>query len=422
MPATAASSEPLRLLFVKERMAWPRASGHDVHTYYMMQALAAQGHSIALATMEVPNPAAVADGALEEHFCFAEPRPAMPRGDLHLLALSKWEEKFRNYWGIDADAIRWVGACAAEFRADAVVVSGLRVLPYLGALPHGTQAVWYAADEWVLHHISQVRLLKPRTWGELRQAIDKGLYERAYRKRLDRVWVVSKSDARAFRWFAGINQVDVLPNGVDAEHYAPGPEEPLLNSCVFWGRLDFGPNVQALEWFLGKVWPRVRAKIPNARFDVFGFQPTAEVISLCKVAGVTLTADRPDIRAEVRTRQVVVLPFTSGGGIKNKLLEAAAMGRPVLATPRVIAGLNAMPPFPTAKSPQDFAEALLGLFGDESRRASLGRAARAWVSEHHTWAAAARIAAGGLTAIKRMPSQISIGEPGALATGAVSKN
>jgi len=287
---------PLRLLFLKERMAWPRASGHDVHTFYLMQALAAQGHAVALATIDEPDPRAILDAGLADHFCFQN-NDIPPTA---VLSLSKWEEKFRNYWGVDVDAIRWLGDCAAAFRADAVVVSGLRVLPYVGALPAGTKAVWYAADEWVWHHLSQVSLFRRSTWGELRQAFDKGLYERAYRQRLDCVWVVSAKDARAFRRFAGIRKVDVLPNGVDAVHYAPGDEAELPHSCVFWGRLDFGPNLQALQWFIRNVWPRLRSQQPAARFDVFGFQPTPEAVALCKAEGVTLTADEPDIRAAVR--------------------------------------------------------------------------------------------------------------------------
>lgn len=380
-------------------MAWPRASGHDVHTFYLMQALARLGHEVALATLTEPHADAIADAGLSQHYCFAA-NTISPRSEMRLTG---WEEKFREYWGVDAAAVRWVGECAGEFDADAVVVSGLRVLPYLGAIPASTQAVWYAADEWVRHHLSQVNFVNPRTWGELRQALHKGLYERAYRRRLDRVWVVSEADARAFRRWAGIRAIDVLPNGVDAEHYAPGPESPAPDSCVFWGRLDFGPNIQALEWFLRRVWPRVRKSCPAARFDVFGFQPTPEVITLCRADGVSLTADRPDIRGEIRRRSVVVLPFVSGGGIKNKLLEAAAMAKPIVATPRTVEGLSGEPPMAVAKSARAFAAEVTALFTNEAQRARLGAAARAWVIEHHSWAAAARIAAAGLAG-QRVPN------------------
>lgn len=381
-----------RFLFLKEQMAWPRASGHDVHTFHMMQALTKLGHQVALATIDTPPPEAIENGGLEKVYVLNHSTfDAMPE-----ITLSKWQNKFRNYWGIDETLIRKLGAAARDFHADTVVVSGLRVLPYLGAIPSTMKSVWYAADEWVWHHLSQLRLFKRRTWGELRQAIDKGLYERAYRKRLDRVWVVSAKDARAFRWFAGVKRCDILPNGVDADHYHHGDEAQLPASCVFWGRLDFGPNIQALEWFLAKVWPLVRKQSPESRFDVFGFQPTPEVKRLCEAPGVTLCPDQPDIRAEVRRRQIVVLPFISGGGIKNKLLEAAAMSKAILATPRVTEGLMGTPPIVTAKSASVFASELVTLMNDELRRTKLGTDARAWVMSHHTWAAAARIALEGL--------------------------
>ncbi|MBL8865967.1 MAG: hypothetical protein JNK93_10460, partial [Planctomycetia bacterium] len=143
----------MRWLFVKERMAWPRSSGHDVHTFHLMRALAARGEAVALASMAPVPPDAVAGGGFEAEYCFDERVPPHPAEAEFPLALSKSQEKFRNYWGIDPARIRWVAAAAAEFRADAVVVSGLNVLPYLGALPADTKKVWYAADEWVWHHL-----------------------------------------------------------------------------------------------------------------------------------------------------------------------------------------------------------------------------------------------------------------------------
>src|SRR5439155_9123833 len=104
---------------------------------------------------------------------------------------------------------------------------------------------------------------------------------------------------------------------------------------------------------------------------------------------------------EVRARAVAVLPFVSGGGIKNKLLEAAAMGLPVLATPRVTAGLGGSPPVAAAGSAAGFADELIRLWGDPAARARLGTACRAWVTEHHTWAAVAAKAAAGLGAKER---------------------
>jgi glycosyltransferase involved in cell wall biosynthesis len=304
---------------------------------------------------------------------------------------------------VDERKIRWVAAVANHFRADAVMVVGLNVLPYLGGVKKALR-VWYAADEWVWHHISQVKTLRPSTWNELKPALVKGLYERAYRSLLDRVWVVSKSDAKAFRWFAGIRNVDIMPNGVDAEFFAPGNEPVRAKSAVFWGRLDFGPNIQAIEWFCTKVWPKIRIQMPDASFSIYGFQPTPAVTRFAGRDGVTVTADLPDIRSAVRSHAVVVLPFVSGGGIKNKLLEAAGMAMPIICTSRVSHGLKGDVPFSVAHSTHSWVSQLKNLWQDEAARQSLGVRAREWVLSHHTWNAAARTAMEGLRCAKGVPT------------------
>jgi glycosyltransferase involved in cell wall biosynthesis len=252
----------------------------------------------------------------------------------------------------------------------------------------------------VLHHLTQVQF-KPRTIREhLSAAAVKGLYERAHRSVIDRAWVVTDGDRRAMSMVAGISDVDILPNGVDADYYRPGTEPVEERTAVFWGRLDFGPNIQALEWFCGKVWPRVRQKVPDARFTVIGFQPTDEVRRLAETSGISLQANVRDLRATARRHAVAALPFVSGAGIKNKLLEAAALGLPILCTPMTSGGLRGTPPLVTASSPDQFADALISLWADSARRKQLSTAVREWVMQNHTWTAAAREAMTALQSRK----------------------
>ncbi len=400
-PPTPATGRPRRWLFYKERFAWPRSSGHDVHTFHLMQALTRLGHTVSVATADAAPDAALAGLPLANRYVLGESRPPVPAAGDFPLVETKSQAKFRNYWGVGADRVRQFAAAAADCDAESVVVSGLSVLPLLGAI-EGRERVWYAADEWVWHHLSMVKLLQRSTWAEAKHAAIKGLYERAYRSKLDRVWVVSRADAQAFRWFAGVRHADILPNGVDADHFAPADVPPpvIPNSCVFWGRLDFGPNVQAIEWFVTKVWPGVRARVPTARLNLYGFQPTPAVTRFAGRDGITLTGDLPDIRAAVRECGAVVLPFVSGGGVKNKLLEAAALAMPIVATRRTAHGLNGTPPLRFAERPAEWVEALAELWASEPARRSLGSAARAWVREHHTWDGAARVAAGAAGSVR----------------------
>jgi glycosyltransferase involved in cell wall biosynthesis len=389
----------VRLLFVKEALAWPRSSGHDVHTYHMMRALAGLGHDVALATVRRPVDDAVRGLPLGRYDCLGE--AVETNGDTPPSRLSKMQEKFRSYWGIEPARIRAVGKAARDWGADAVVVVGLNVLPYLGAVEKARR-VWYAADEWAWHHLSLFRPLRPSTWGNVPEALIKGVYERAYGPLLDRVWLVTDADRRAMRLVAGTGGLDVLPNGVDAEHFSPRELPQHERSCAFWGRLDFGPNVQALEWFCRRVWPRVRREVPDARFTIYGFKPTDAVRVLVGRDGIELVPDLPDLRDEVARHALVVLPFVSGGGIKNKLLEAAAMGKAVVCSKRACGGLrlDGSAPLRVARSAGDWVRAMRALWADPAECQRLGAAARRWVVECHTWEAAARTALAGLGAVE----------------------
>ncbi|HSQ54595.1 MAG TPA: glycosyltransferase, partial [Gemmata sp.] len=128
------------------------------------------------------------------------------------------------------------------------------------------------------------------------------------------------------------------------------------------------------------------------------FQPTPPVLALVGKNGVELVADLPDLRAEIAKHEVVVLPFVSGGGIKNKLLEAAAMGKPIVCSPIALNGLRrpASAEFTLARSPAEWARGLKSLWADSAPRTRSGRAARKWVVANHSWETAARVAAAGV--------------------------
>ncbi len=383
----------MRFLFVKSRLAWPRSSGHDVHTFGMMKALTGLGHEVGLLTRDSTTAESIAGANV--HFCKTFSELPTSRMELHMTRLQR---RFASYWGIDDKHIGQTAALASEWKADAVVVVGLEVLPYLAAVPQ-SKRIWYAADEWVLHHLSQVFIRTPSTWHHARAALIKGLYERAFASRVDRVWVVSERDARAIRWVMRTQSVDLIVNGVDAEHFAPKAVQTKPFSCVFWGRLDFGPNVDAIRWFAKNVWPTIRNRFPQASFTVYGFNPTEEVDELARQGDFQVIPNLPDIRDEVSRHEIVVLPFVSGAGIKNKFLEAAAMGKPIVVSPSAIKGV----PF-TEKAPckivstsDQWLEVLTALWQDEARRRELGDQSRRWATQHATWNAAACEAIKGLT-------------------------
>ena len=386
----------MRLLFVKHSLVWPRSSGHDVHTFHMMKACGELGHEISFATVVPPEPKAV-EGLTLKHYV----RLTAPVDEPAASLKSSWlQARFRSYWGVDDLHVLSLKRAVEVQRPDVVVVVGLDALPYFPPL-HDVIRVWYAADEWALHHVSMMRLRGGHLISNARGVVIKGLYERAHRKVIDRAWVVTEKDRAAMKLVAGIEHVDVVPNGVDADFFKPGSEPVEERTAVFWGRLDFGPNVQALDWFCRRVWPRIRSASPEARFKIVGFQPAPEVRALASQPGITIEANVRDLRPVVRRQALAVLPLVSGAGIKNKLLEAAAMGLPVVCTPLATLGLRGEPPVLSASSAAGFADTVLKMWGDSQARAGWSKAIREWVIANHSWRAAAEAAMAALNGHKR---------------------
>jgi glycosyltransferase involved in cell wall biosynthesis len=387
-------NRPLRLLFVKHHLAYPRASGHDVYVFEMMKALAELGHEISLTTVREPEARALAGVRLHGRWCLDKGLPPMQGRAPHFTWL---QERYRSYWGIERSHISAVGAIAKTLGSDAVIVVGLEALPFVGALD-GAVRVWYPADEWVWHHLSLIKWRDRHSWTHFPPAVVKGVYERAFRSLIDRVWVVTETERRAMRWFAGMNVADVLPLGIDSDHYRPRETPESACSAVFWGRLDFEPNIQALTWFCRDVWPLVRKGASKATFTIVGFNPGTAIKRLGGLDGVSISADLPDLRQEVSRHQVVVLPFVSGGGIKNKLLEAASLAKPIVCTPRACNGLRGLQgtELVSVRRPEDWSREILGLWSNEERRRALGNAARNWAIAHHGWPAIAREAVAAL--------------------------
>jgi glycosyltransferase involved in cell wall biosynthesis len=116
------------------------------------------------------------------------------------------------------------------------------------------------------------------------------------------------------------------------------------------------------------------------------------VQALATAPGISLRANVEDLPGEVARHAVVVLPFVSGGGIKNKLLEAAAMGKVIVSTRRGRLGLVGDAPVVEANGAGAFSEAVISLWSDPQGRQKAGAQLREWVEQHHDWATVATMA------------------------------
>jgi polysaccharide biosynthesis protein PslH len=134
----------------------------------------------------------------------------------------------------------------------------------------------------------------------------------------------------------------VVPLPLDAEYFAPRPEIPERpGRIVFTGLMNHPPNVDAALFFARDVLPRLRARLPDAHLQVVGREPTRAVLALGALPGVEVTGGVADVRPHLAEAQVVVVPLRFGAGARQKILEAWAMQRCVVATTLGAEGLGA---------------------------------------------------------------------------------
>src|SRR6185437_1618089 len=118
------------------------------------------------------------------------------------------------------------------------------------------------------------------------------------------------------------------------------PYSTDTRAVAFTGAMDYRANVDAVEWFAREVWPRVFAQRKDARFYIVGSNPTSAVRALAQRAGIMVTGRVEDVRPYVAYAHVVAAPLRIARGIQNKVLEALAMEKPVLATPQAWEGIH----------------------------------------------------------------------------------
>lgn len=199
--------------------------------------------------------------------------------------------------------------------------------------------------------------------------------------------LVSAAEVELFRRFCPAGDVRAVTNGVDQEYYRPSAEQPGEEGCVFVGALDYPPNVDAACWFAQDAWPEVRRRRPQARLALVGRRPAAEVRQLAGLPGVDVVGQVPDVRPYVARAAVAVAPLRVARGLQNKVLEAFAMGKAVVASPQALAGLGERRGVPAlcAATSVEWVEQVGRLLGDPELRRRLGAQGRHYVEAHHDW-------------------------------------
>ena len=236
----------------------------------------------------------------------------------------------------------------------------------------------------------------PASWANAFEARRLRAFEIATAKRADLSLFVSDAEAALFRHHSGLgsDRVSHIENGIDLAAYDPSKtyapvrtsEGPLL---VFTGQMDYRPNIDAVAEFARGAFSVVRETFPLASFAIVGRSPTPEVKALAALPGVIVTGEVPDTHAWLSAADIVVAPLILARGVQNKVLEAMAMAKAVVASPAAATGIDALAgeDIIVAEGAVDQAHSIGELLNNPARCAAIGHAARRQIEKRYGWEA-----------------------------------
>ncbi|CAN5395278.1 TIGR03087 family PEP-CTERM/XrtA system glycosyltransferase [soil metagenome] len=381
------------LLYLVHRLPFPPNKGDKVRSYHLLKHLAAR-HRVFLGTF-VDDPedeqhvASLAPLCAGIHAARLNPRTAKIASLSGLLT----GEALTNRYYQDAGLARWVAQTAAEQALDASVVFSSSMAQYAQALPAVPMLVDFVdldSAKWT-QYAEQHRW--PMSWIYRREGERLLGFERTVASQAQRSFFVTENETALFRERAPecAGSVEAMNNGVDATYFAPDAnrESPFPQDViplVFTGAMDYWPNVDAVTWFAQESLPALRAVWPRLRFFIVGRAPTAAVQALASDA-VVVTGTVPDVRPYLQHAAAVVAPLRLARGIQNKILEAMAMARPVVASQSCAESIDATAgiEFLAAASADEFASQVGELLKAGERADQIGQAGRQRVLARYSW-------------------------------------
>lgn len=374
----------MRLLLLSSRVPYPVLNGEDLRVWEFVKHLASRHVIDVIAYREIDPVQQEAQRYFRELHLLpsAEPKPQVG-------GLKRLREAFDPgaLFDLDPRIESLLNRALRENSYDWLWIPSWQMMPYAHGVTRAN-VLFDVMDDGVLELFREVRCstsLKQMAVNTKRLFVTY-LFERKYFSSAGCCCLVTDEDARVLKKVCPTANILTVPNGVDSEYFSPQGSVPQDATLIFEGNMSFGPSVDAIVYFCRDILPKIRSQEAGAKLLIVGRNPTEEVRQL-QSANVIVTGSVDDVRPYLDRAAVFVCPMRKGAGIKNKLLQAWAMAKPVVATPVAAAGLDARQGdnILLADGPDEFAAHVLALLRSPDERGRLGRRGRETVLQHHTW-------------------------------------
>ncbi len=378
------------ILFLAHRSPFPPDRGDKIRAYNVLKYLAARERVHLLAFADDPRDLEHSRGLapLTASRSIIWRSKSRPRALIEALA----QRRPASLTAFDSRVMRdAVADILARHSIDTIYVFSGQMAQYLPA-PTRARVVMDFCDMDSLKFADYAKASRgPMRWLMRREAQLLFQFERQVARRADASLFVSEAEADLFRTRSGAANVQVVENGIDTDFFDPAASFRHLDTTgkliVFTGQMDYRPNVEAVIWFAETVFPHIRLAHPDAAFAIVGRNPADSVKALARQEGVKVTGEVADVRPWLDAAACVVAPLKIARGIQNKVLEAMAMERPVVASGPAAEGIDHDGTIMSGDNVADVADAVNGLLADPAAAMALGRAARERVKARYGWTA-----------------------------------
>lgn len=382
----------MRILFLSTWFPFPPDNGSKIRAYQLIRALG-QRHQVTVVAFNPDglNAATVQAspglGQVEVH-----PVPADPYHYVSVSQLVKFASPIPvSYWR-NTTMQRSVDQLLASQAWDAIVAFQGAAAIYvqhrhdIAKILDVDTALSFQMRERYDQQTQSIRRL--RTWLSWQKA---QRFERQLYRRFDACTVVAAAEVDYLESLTqGVGcRVEVVRNGVDCDANRPGRYAIRPNTLIYNGAMTYSANYDAVQYFLAQIYPAIRQQLADVSFTVTGSIKGVAQSGLNLDASVRLAGYVEDIRAEVGSHAVCVIPLREGGGTRLKILEAMALGTPIISTTKGAEGLDVVhgEQLLLADEPRAFAQHAIDLLRDPARRQRLASSARRLVEQKYDWSA-----------------------------------
>ncbi|MHB8824939.1 MAG: TIGR03087 family PEP-CTERM/XrtA system glycosyltransferase [Thiobacillus sp.] len=378
------------LLFLAHRIPFPPNKGDKIRSFHLLRHLSTR-YAIHLgAFVDDPDDWQHRD-ALKPYCTSIKLLPLHPRRAklASLVGLLSGEALTLPYYR-NRELARWAHELAASGAATRGLAFSSAMAQFMpaGLARRVLDMVDVDSDKWTQYAPTQ---RWPLSWLYAREGRKLAAWEGWVAQDFDATLLVSHAEAALLQQRAPAAQLKIgaFENGVDADYFSPArdypnPYPPDVQGVVFTGAMDYWPNVDAVGWFAERIFPTVRAAVPGAQFTIVGSHPSDAVLELARQPGVVVTGGVPDVRPWLAHAACAVAPLRIARGVQNKVLEAMAMARPVVASAQAAEGIRAEAgrDFTLALGEAEFAHAVVARL----QTASSAAPARDCILAHYDWA------------------------------------